>query len=69
MEAARANGKDVTYVEFEGQGHRVKGVSRNVDAWQERFDFLSEVLAKLGQPDSPTDGGGRDARPSPTPQQ
>lgn len=44
VEAARAGDKDVTYVEVAGQGHRVKGVSRNVAAWQERFDFLSTVL-------------------------
>ncbi len=69
VEAARANGKDVTYVEFEGQGHRVKGVSRNVDAWQERFDFLSAVLAKLVQADSLAAEGGRDARPSPASQE
>jgi dipeptidyl aminopeptidase/acylaminoacyl peptidase len=63
-EAARAQGKDVTYVEFEGQGHRVKGVSRNVEAWQERLDFLSKVLAKLGEADSVAGATGVDAVPS-----
>ena len=43
--AAEANGKDVVYVEFPGQGHRVKGVARNVEAWQRRLDFLTAVLS------------------------
>ncbi len=63
-EAARAQSKDVTYVEFEGQGHRVKGVSRNVEAWQERLDFLSKVLAKRGEADPVADETGVAGAPS-----
>jgi len=40
---AKALGKQVRYVEFEGQGHAVKGVERNVEAWQARFDFLASL--------------------------
>ena len=37
---AETLGKAVTYVEVEGQGHRVEGLERIVEAWQARLDFL-----------------------------
>lgn len=41
-------GKAVTYVEVEGQGHRVEGLERIVEAWQARLDFLMALPANQG---------------------
>jgi dipeptidyl aminopeptidase/acylaminoacyl peptidase len=43
VQKAKELGKDVTYVEFEGQGHHVEGLARKVRAYQARFDFLMDV--------------------------
>jgi dipeptidyl aminopeptidase/acylaminoacyl peptidase len=43
--AAKARGKPVMYVEFQGQGHAVEGVELEVQAYEARFDFL-EAIAK-----------------------
>lgn len=42
--AAEAAGKPVTYVEVEGQGHRIEGQERIVEAWQARLDFIASVI-------------------------
>lgn len=42
--AAEAAGKQVVYVEIEGQGHRIEGRERIVEAWQARLDFIESVL-------------------------
>jgi dipeptidyl aminopeptidase/acylaminoacyl peptidase len=44
VEAAKAAGKSVTYLEVEGQGHHVEGQERIVEAWQARFDFIESVV-------------------------
>lgn len=44
VEAARALNRPVTYVEFEGQGHGIKGLDNTVRYYQVRFDFLEEVV-------------------------
>ena len=44
VKAAEAAGKQVTYVEVEGQGHHIEGQDRIVAAWQARLDFIAEVL-------------------------
>jgi dienelactone hydrolase len=45
VEAAKAAGKSVTYLEVEGQGHHVEGQERIVEAWQARFDFIASAVA------------------------
>ncbi len=40
---AEGLGKAVTYVEVAGQGHAVEGLSRIVQTWQSRFDFLMSL--------------------------
>ncbi|KIG13772.1 Dipeptidyl anminopeptidase [Enhygromyxa salina] len=45
VEAAKAAGKSVSYLEVEGQGHHVEGQERIVEAWQARFDFIESVVA------------------------
>jgi dienelactone hydrolase len=47
--AAEAAGKPVTYVEIEGQGHRIEGHERIVAAWQARFDFIESALAEASR--------------------
>ncbi|MFO7562910.1 MAG: prolyl oligopeptidase family serine peptidase [Enhygromyxa sp.] len=42
---AEALDKPVTYLEVEGQGHRIEGQERIVEAWQARLRFLESVLA------------------------
>lgn len=58
--AAAAADRSVTYVEVEGQGHSVKGVGRNVEAWQRRLDFLAEIVEASGgeASDGEASGGG-----------
>ncbi|HLT36647.1 MAG TPA: prolyl oligopeptidase family serine peptidase [Enhygromyxa sp.] len=53
--AARAKqlGKPVTYLEVEGQGHRIEGQERIVAAWRARLEFLESVLAS-GEGDGAT---------------
>jgi len=43
VEAARAAKKPVQYVEVEGQGHHIEGLSLQVQVYQARFDFLMAV--------------------------
>jgi dipeptidyl aminopeptidase/acylaminoacyl peptidase len=46
---ATAAGLPITYVEFEGQGHRIEGLALQVKLFQARFDFLMAVAnAALG---------------------
>jgi len=45
-DAAKALGKDVTYVELEGQGHHVTGVAANRALWDARFRFLAHALPR-----------------------
>lgn len=42
---AEALGKPVTYLEVEGQGHRIEGQERIVEVWRARLGFLESVLA------------------------
>jgi dipeptidyl aminopeptidase/acylaminoacyl peptidase len=51
-EKAKALGKPVTYVEFEGQGHGLKGIPNQKRLWQARFSFLESAL------DAPAAGSG-----------
>lgn len=44
--AAQAANKPLTYVEVEGQGHRIEGQERIVAAWQARFDFIAAALGE-----------------------
>jgi dipeptidyl aminopeptidase/acylaminoacyl peptidase len=44
-EKAKAAGKPVTYLEIAGQGHRIEGDTRIVEAWQARFDFIASVVS------------------------
>ncbi len=48
--AAQAKAKDrpITYVEFEGQGHRIEGLALQVKLFQTRFDFLMAVAKANG---------------------
>ena len=46
--AAEALGKPVTYVEFEGQGHSIKGLANQVRNYQTQFQFLESVLEGQG---------------------
>ncbi len=43
VDKAKAAGLPVQYVEFEGQGHQIKGLGLNAKAYQVRFDFLQAV--------------------------
>jgi dipeptidyl aminopeptidase/acylaminoacyl peptidase len=49
VEAAKTAGKQVTYLEVEGQGHAIEGQARIVEAWQARLDFIGSVLAEQGK--------------------
>jgi len=42
-EALQKHGKDVTYIEFPDQGHRVKGIKNEKDIYTAWFDFLENV--------------------------
>lgn len=48
--ACAAAGKGCTYVEFAGQGHRVRGLENEVRLYQARFDFLNKVLTEPATP-------------------
>lgn len=43
-EAAKKLGKPVTYVEFEGQGHGIKGLENVVRWYRVQFEFLESVV-------------------------
>lgn len=43
-DAARELGKPVTYVEFEGQGHGISGLTNLLRYYQTQFDFLQDVV-------------------------
>lgn len=43
VDAAKELGLPVQYVEFEGQGHHIEGLSLQVQLYQARFDFLRAV--------------------------
>jgi dipeptidyl aminopeptidase/acylaminoacyl peptidase len=47
-EAAMELGKPVTYVEFEGQGHSIKGLDNLVRWYQVQFELLEKVV--VGEP-------------------
>lgn len=42
-EQAKALGRPVTYVEFEGQGHGIEGLANQRKLYQTRFDFLMQT--------------------------
>ncbi len=42
-EACKAASKDCTYIEFEGQGHGLKGLANQVRVWTSVFSFLSST--------------------------
>lgn len=41
---AKALGRPVTYVEFEGQGHAIEGLALQTKLYQTRFDFLMRTV-------------------------
>jgi acetyl esterase/lipase len=41
---AKALGRPVTYVEFEGQGHGIEGLVNQRKLYQTRFDFLMRTV-------------------------
>lgn len=43
VEKARELGKQVTYIEFEGQGHGIGGVDNLIRFYQAQFDFLDSL--------------------------
>jgi dienelactone hydrolase len=49
VERAKAAGKQVTYLEVQGQGHHIEGQARIVEAWQARLDFIGTVLDGAAQ--------------------
>jgi dienelactone hydrolase len=49
VEAARELGKQVTYLEVEGQGHHIEGQERITEVWQARFDFIESVVAPTAE--------------------
>lgn len=48
--AAKQLGRPVTYVEFPGQGHHIEGLELQMQLYQARFDFLSQVAAPAQTP-------------------
>lgn len=44
-DSLRAHGKDVTLVEFEGQGHGIKGLANEVRFYKTWFEFLETVTS------------------------
>lgn len=47
---ARELGRPVTYVEFPGQGHGIKGLENQVRWYRAQLDFLEEVVRRGGRP-------------------
>lgn len=56
-EAAKAQGRPVQYVEFEGQGHHIEGLDLQVQLYQTRFDFLAAVAEALTESETRSLGG------------
>ncbi|TFG52268.1 MAG: S9 family peptidase [Gemmatimonadales bacterium] len=55
---AGEQGKPVTYVEFEGQGHGIKGLENLMEYYQVQFDFLRGVIC--GAQGEKVEGCGRE---------
>jgi len=51
-EAAQALDRPVTYVEFEGQGHGIRGLENLVDYYGVQFDFLEGIVCERNAPGS-----------------
>ena len=51
-EAASELGRPVTYVEFEGQGHGIRGLENLVHYYGVQFDFLQDLVCERNAPDS-----------------
>lgn len=49
VKATQSQGLPVQYVEFEGQGHHIEGLSLQVELYQARFDFLRAVAEAATQ--------------------
>ena len=49
-EAAKRLGKPVTYIEFEGQGHGIKGLENQVRYYRAQLDFLEDVVKGYAAP-------------------
>src|SRR5690606_2611236 len=56
-EAAKAQGRPVQYVEFQGQGHHIEGLALQVQLYQARFDFLRAVAEALTEAEAAALGG------------
>jgi dipeptidyl aminopeptidase/acylaminoacyl peptidase len=61
-QAAKAQGRPVQYVEFDGQGHHIEGLALQVELYQARFDFLRAVAEGLAEAEAAALGG-EDASP------
>lgn len=59
-DAAKALGRPVQYVEFEGQGHHIEGLKLQVQLYQTRFDFLRAVAEAVTEAERAA-GSGRDS--------
>ena len=53
-EAAKRLGKPVTYIEFEGQGHGIKGLENQVRYYKAQLDFLEGVVKGYEAPRAAT---------------
>lgn len=53
-EAAKRLGKPVTYIEFEGQGHGIKGLENQVRYYKAQLDFLEGVIQGFAAPRAAT---------------
>ena len=49
-EAAKRLGKPVTYIEFEGQGHGIKGLENQVRYYRAQLDFLEGIVKGYAAP-------------------
>lgn len=58
VDRAKALGKPVQYVEFEGQGHHIEGLALQAQAYQVRFDFLRAVAEAGSQLEASSGAGG-----------
>lgn len=48
--AAQALGRPVTYIEFPGQGHSIRGLDNLASYYRAQFEFLESVLRGAGRP-------------------
>jgi dienelactone hydrolase len=48
--AAQALGKPVTYIEYPGQGHSIRGLDNVVSYYRAQFEFLESVLRRGARP-------------------